>query len=263
MVIIDALYLCLLAGQASEGVSASNLYQIGPLLLTVAQSCLEVGCTPVLVHHFRQTRNEPYAAPQLADLAFAGIQEFARQWILLGPRTAFDPDDPAGKHELWLSAGGSAGHSLLRAVNVFEGQLDEAFGGRTWRVEVVLPSDARATESDMKARQRKGQTARQQKADEAAVLTAVDELDPDGGQGVTLTRIRHACQDQGVSKDRCNRALHRLVSQGLLAEVSLKAKGGNNAAQPARGYRRPPPTPLPPRQLEIGEAECSEPGVEL
>jgi replicative DNA helicase len=131
LLLFDPLYLALLAGQGPDGASASNLYQMGPLLLSVARACLDVGCTPALVHHFKLTRKDTYAEPQPEDLAFAGVQEFARQWILLGRRSPFDPDCPDGKHELWLSAGGSAGHSLLRAVDVCEVKLGDDFGGRT------------------------------------------------------------------------------------------------------------------------------------
>jgi hypothetical protein len=68
LLLFDPLYLALLAGQGPGGLSASNLYQMGPLLLSVAQACLAAGCTPVLFHHFRTTRNDPYAVPQLEDL---------------------------------------------------------------------------------------------------------------------------------------------------------------------------------------------------
>src|SRR5262249_31779968 len=178
------------AGQGADGLSASNLYQIGPLLLAVAKACLAGGCTPGLVHHFRLTRKDTYAEPQLEDLSYAGIQEFARQWILLARRSPFDPDDEQGKRELWLSAGGSAGHSLLRAVNVYEGRLGEDFGGRTWRVEVVTPSDARAVEQDAKGAEKGRKAERRQRDAEAKMLSAIDQLDPDSLGKATLTKIR-------------------------------------------------------------------------
>src|SRR5262249_22080578 len=105
--------------------------------------------------------------PQLEDLAYAGVQEFARQWILLSHRSPFDPDDPDGKHELWLNAGGSAGHSLLRAVNIFEGKLGDDFGGRAWRTEFFLPTDARAIANGAKSDEKKRGRARQKKDDES------------------------------------------------------------------------------------------------
>jgi replicative DNA helicase len=235
LLLFDPLYLALLAGQGPEGFSASNLYQIGPLLLSVVRQCLDIGCTPLMVHHFRMTRRgkDAYAEPQLDDLAFSGIQEFARQWILLGRRSPFDPDDPEGKHELWLSVGGSAGHSLLRAVDVFEGKLKDDFDGRTWRVAVYPPADARAAEKDERAVEKDRRKDRCQKDDEAKALAALDRLDPDR-RGASLTKIRRKCQDAAVSRDRCDRALDRLVDEGTLKEIELTARG-----QAAKGYRRP------------------------
>jgi hypothetical protein len=247
LLFLDPLYLSLLAGQGPDGLSASNLFQTGPLLLAVAKTCLTAGCTPALVHHFRLTRKEPYAEPQLEDLAYAGIQEFARQWILLGRRSPFDPDDDEGKHELWLSAGGSAGHSLLKAVNVFEGRLADDFGGRTWRVEVFDPSEARAAEKDANGAEKERKTERRQKDDEAKVLGAIDKLDPDCQGQATLTRIRHRCHDLGISRDRTDRALARMVEEGFVHELDTKVRG-----QAAKVFSRQPKT-RPDQEAEPGE----------
>jgi hypothetical protein len=78
VLLIDPLYLSLLAGVKGE-LSASNLYQIGPLLMGITQSCLDIGVTPGLVHHFKTTRPNVYEQPQLEDLAYSGIKEYARQ----------------------------------------------------------------------------------------------------------------------------------------------------------------------------------------
>src|SRR5262249_6795477 len=49
VVIIDPLYLSLLKG--AKGRNPASLLDMGPLLYEIGDTCLEWGCTPVLVHH--------------------------------------------------------------------------------------------------------------------------------------------------------------------------------------------------------------------
>jgi replicative DNA helicase len=135
VVLIDPLYLCLLAG--GRNVSAGNLYEIGPLLRQAGQACLSAGATPVFTHHTtkgggkKAGRTEPL---DLDDLAFSGIGEYVRQWLLLNRRSPYQPG--TGDHLLLMSVGGSAGHSGCWEVDVNEGELDGDFGGRGWQVRV-------------------------------------------------------------------------------------------------------------------------------
>ena len=141
MLLFDPLYLALLSGVGQNGVqSASNLFSMGPLLSGIADACLKIGCTPVLAHHFKLTRGDHYAEPQLEDLAFSGIQEFAAVDTCSGGRDQYQPG--TGQHSLWLSVGGSAGHSGLWSVDVEEGTVDEHFSGRRWGVTVNTAAEA-------------------------------------------------------------------------------------------------------------------------
>ena len=157
VLILDPLYLALLAG--SREVNAANLYEVGPVLADVAACCLEAGATPILAHHARKNRDvrdrgEPL---DLDDLAFAGVAEFARQWGLISRRTPYEPG--SGRHELWLSVGGSAGFSGLYGVDIDEGQVDEQFGGRTWGTRVLGADEARRARDEAKQAKKEARQA--------------------------------------------------------------------------------------------------------
>jgi hypothetical protein len=103
----DPLYLCLLAGsKPTARPDAKNLFDIGPLLLEVAQVCLDVGCMPVLAHHTVKHSGRSADPLDLDDLAYAGVAEFARQWLLISRRLPYQPG--SGEHKLWLNVGGFA-----------------------------------------------------------------------------------------------------------------------------------------------------------
>ncbi len=138
LVVIDPLYLCLLGGAGRA--EASNLYQVGPLLLQAARASLDAGATPLLLHHSTKSAGKKAEAgepPDLDDLAFAGIGEFARQWLLLGRRCAYEPG--TGRHALTLAVGGSAGDSSVWWLDVSEGVLGPDNKGRRWDVRVSPP----------------------------------------------------------------------------------------------------------------------------
>lgn len=152
VVIIDPLYLTLLDGACTN--DAGNLYAMGPVLRRVAQSCMAAGATPILVHHMTKTAGKTKQAkdadkkqanavqpPDLDDLAWSGVAEFARQWLLVKPRTPHAPG--SGVHELLVSVGGSAGHSGCWQLDVDEGTMDSDFSGRYWDVEVRSQSRAK------------------------------------------------------------------------------------------------------------------------
>lgn len=142
LVVIDPLYLCLFDG--AQGLSASSLYDVGPLLLCGARACLDAGATPVFIHHARKTWSRQAMARtkflDLDDLMFSGIGEFVRQWLLLNRERPYRSG--TGEHELLMTVGGSAGHSGCWRLHVREGAVKEDFRGRRWQVE-VKDSDGR------------------------------------------------------------------------------------------------------------------------
>jgi replicative DNA helicase len=233
VLLFDPLYLSLLSGVGQGGPQASNLYQMGPLLLGVARACLNVGCTPVLAHHFKQRPNQ-HDEPQLEDLAFSGVAEFARQWVLVARRERYEPG--TGRHNLWLSVGGSAGHSGLWAADVDEGVIDEDFCGRKWEVSLAPVGELRQQERQTREAARQEAQAQKDRDDDDAVMRALDALDPQG-RGVSYNRAQTEAR---LPDKRMERAAGRLERAGIIRGVQVDAQVGNGATRRSRGLRRVP-----------------------
>jgi hypothetical protein len=133
LVVIDPLFLLM---RRCPAVSAANVYEIGVALESAAERCLGAGATPVFVHHtIKNAGRSVSAAPlTLEDMAYSGIGEVARQWVLLNRSAEFDP--AVGRHELNMAVGGSAGHASTWRVSVDEGRAGAVGLARKWRVRV-------------------------------------------------------------------------------------------------------------------------------
>jgi hypothetical protein len=228
VLIFDPLYLGLLSGTALQ---ASNLYDVGPLLSAVTQACLAAGTTPIFLHHTVKGLS-PGKPAELGDLAFAGVAEYARQWLLINRRERFNPE--TGIHRLWLSAGGSCGQSGVWAVEVDEGRLGDDFEGRKWGVTVKAAGEHRDAERQEKENARKAKKERQDAADEAAVLSALDGLDPNR-EGHGYNRVRTKAR---LSKERMERAVLRLVERGVVKEPKVSVEVGKGAKPKVKGLQR-------------------------
>jgi len=93
----------------------------------------------------------------------AGFGEFARQWVLLSRREAYQAG--TGLHHLWMNLGGSAGASSRWALNINEGIYPDRF----WNVDLQD-----SEEGGLK----KGDQATMEKRQK--ILTAMLDC-PDGG----------------------------------------------------------------------------------
>lgn len=214
VVIVDPLYLAL------DGDGAENLFKQGVQLRRVAVLALEMGCTPILVHHTkRSTGADLHAMPELSWLAWSGFAEFARQWILLNRRETYEPG--SGIHRLWLTLGGSAGHSGAWGLDIDEGKAGR-IGGRLWEVTLQHAGEIQRHDRDARllaSANRKDEQRRlkEQREDEAA-QAKFRELG-------TLTQSKLAaamCVSGSVAKATCQRLLER----GVIVPVEVQTNGG-------------------------------------
>jgi hypothetical protein len=131
VLVLDPLYL---AAGLAEGREAS-LYAMGPALKSIGDACSKHGATFVFCHHTTKAGARYLSkAPSLSDTAYSGVEEFARQWILLKRFSHYVED--SGQHRLWLCAGGSAGHGGRYKVEINEGRPSDE-GGRHWSPEFL------------------------------------------------------------------------------------------------------------------------------
>jgi hypothetical protein len=211
---VDPAYMCI------PDCDHSSIFSVGPVLRAVSQVCQENGALLLICHHAKKTKTDPFAPMELEDISWAGFQEFARQWLLVGRRELYQPG--TGNHRLWLSAGGSAGHSDLWAVDISEGTR-KTEGGRFWQVDVMPATEARA---DSQARQ---EESRRQRADERAAAA----LDSDRREIVKAAARMKTPQTKrdlrtlaAVGHGRFDRAFASLAGDGTLQAAEI-TKGNN------------------------------------
>ena len=218
VLIIDPAYLCLLGGE-NGGRQASNVFDMGPLLLRLSEVGEQTDSTVVLCHHCRKSPGEGrdrYEPPDLEELSMAGFAEWARQWILIGRREPFEPG--TGNHKLWLNVGGSVGFSGTWSLDIDEGVLADDFSGRRWEVTVGSVQEARE-EKKRKADQKRNEERerreweRQQKV--IRILRASNE-------GMARTRIGIKA---GMNGKHVAETLLALEQKGLVK--SIPGKSGN------------------------------------
>lgn len=211
---IDPAYLCLKLGD-----SAKSLFSVGERLQHLLRLGDETGCTIVLIHHTRKSNGiNTYAEPELEEIAFAGFQEIARQWILLGRREAYKPDE-AGIHKLFFVAGGSSGHSQSWALDINEGSIDDE-GGRIWETRLFPTRDARAEKANKKKEREKNEQEAQFESDIAKVVKAMESF---AGPCVKSDVKNKAT----ISTTRTSRVLFYLEENEVIENATVKRDNGH------------------------------------
>lgn len=132
VLVIDPVYRSLTIGDT--GTNPANLFDMGRILTRIAAVCRRYRTTLILVHHSTKDLARGRVM-NLADLTHAGFAEFFRQWFLINPKTSFD--GAAGRHELVINCGGSAGHSSEWNVTVDEGPADQSGERHLWNVTLA------------------------------------------------------------------------------------------------------------------------------
>ena len=214
---VDPTYL------AMPGVDAGNLFVQGERLRSITEVCSDRDVTLILCHHTRKNMSDPFGMPELDNIAWAGFAEFARQWVLLGRRELYVPG--TGEHRLWLTVGGSAGHSGGWGLDVDEGNYQDE-GGRVWETTVQCAAEIYGAQKERR---------NQEKADEKRAAHD-DRCKRVYGwlckhpEGATKTKIRGS---NNLNTQQMTEVIDTLLESGSIE--LCKVVTGNNAKHD--GYR--------------------------
>lgn len=239
VIVVDPLYLSLLS--AEDVGRSSDLFAMGAKLQPLSEMAQRTGVTPILLHHFRKNSSVQEDEPVgLEELAQSGVGEWARQWLLLRRRGVYNHD---GHHQLWMRAGGSAGHAGMWSLDIEEGVLNpDDFSGRTWHVQVNSITDTREATATERQEKREKAKAAQKEAIEREHLHKLFAALKRFGDGETKTRLRG---DTGLNDDNFEIAIATLMRDGYAEECTVEKHKRQHP-----GYRL----------TEAGKSENESPG---
>jgi replicative DNA helicase len=234
VLIMDPLYLCLLAGSGNK-IDASNMFHMGPVFASVFSAIRAAGCTPVIVHHTTKRPasqqghrpGKPSKPLDLTDAAYSGLDQFCRQWMLLVAREPYDPE--TGEHKLLLSVGGSVGHSGEYAVDVKKGHIKcdttdperfyADFSDITWDVRVRPAWQQRELDKLEVAKCKEAKEAHKQ-TKAAKIRDAIGQI-LEGSDGLRNRAIRAALEAQGMS---ISGGTLKDILDGMVGEKRIKRR---------------------------------------
>jgi replicative DNA helicase len=201
------------------------MFAMGNLLSEFASVVQAAGATAIVTHHFAKPRTRGAGRiPELADLAHAGIGQFARQWILVDRRARYDPNQSV--HKLHLVMGGY-GHSSYHKIDIDMAARPD--GLRQW--EVKFDADAPPTPSgSVSGKRNQGKSRGPSSDDTHTALLAV--LAPLGGRA-TARKIRDTMR---WSQSKVNRVTTAMISAGKLRRVEVSVACGNGKMRACDGF---------------------------
>lgn len=224
-VVLDPLYM------AMNGDSQHSLGLNGEQIQKLCRLITDKGATPIVDDHAKRSsiNAKEYRPIVLEDITGAGKAESFRQWMLLGRRSAYQNDDSTIKeHDLWLTIGGSAGHSGTWGLDVSE-SFDACYSQVEYKFTVIKASMVREAQ--------KAATI-----DAAAERKSKNEADKEVAFQSRLERVERAMilkKNEAFTKSdikaslRCNNdqaveVLFRLEADNKITKYPEKVKRGNN-----------------------------------
>jgi len=209
VLILDPTYLMM------TGEGAENMFKQGVLLRPITDLGQATGCTVLLVHHTRKNISNEFQPPELENIAWSGFQEWARQWLLIGRRERYEPG--SGEHRLWLNWGGSAGHSGLWALEVWEGTAKD-IGGRKWEVQVKQAAEARQDAQERLLEAQEETEALKLERDKERLYAALAKA----GNGDTITTLRDR---SGIHTRQFRKVLAMVLEEGGAVACEVVKRG--------------------------------------
>ncbi len=211
--ILDPIYLMLCLGD-----DAGNLFKVGPILYQLARMAADERVTLLLLHHLVKAVGVTDGPPELESMSWAGFQEFARAWILMSRRAKYNTERP-GHHEFWFATGGSAGHSIGKAIDIDEGQRKDQ-GGRKWVVDVRPIGEAigeKIEAAETVKATRKAEADQRKRAGEIKRLQEILATQP---RGITYTQLRSRAE---MSEGRLQNRIDELKAAGTVLEWEIRS----------------------------------------
>lgn len=197
VVIIDPLYMCMGGGDAG------NIQAQGELLWGISDLCRKRNATLLVAHHVTKAAAKQRRPLTLEDLTQAGFDAWARQWILVSRREAFELG--SGVHKLQLAVGNCSSHSMEWAVDIDEGTKDSP----KWEVTIrTLAEGGREVLAEKLAAKQEADFCKIQKALANGSLSSTD--------------LRNKA---GISQERYKVVLPSALDAGVVAKVEGKRKG--------------------------------------
>jgi hypothetical protein len=196
-------------------------------MLDLAQKMAAAGCTLILVHHtagdrFRNQAGRAHEPLELADLAWPGITNSVRQWVLVARAEDYELDTRTS--ELWLSIGGSG----MQAGGEFHVTVVEGRNHDQWHTHVQTRTAALDTQDSENAREE----AQRQREYEGWLMGTL-RANPNG---ISLTDlVRHSTKPARWGEANIRRMLLSLGDRRVRVENRRWFAVDDGPASPAAG----------------------------